>query len=439
MSDLPYYLLTALVFLTMISILVAAHELGHYLFARLFNMGVEEFAIGFGKRPIWTYGHRSYVLPLPTDSPLQPGEFIDQVSEGSALEGGSERRRIEVVATPEGKGLRETTNFTIRPWPLGGFVRIKGMMPEEDGSEIAIPGGFYSKPPWQRLLVLFAGPLFSVLAGIAILIPLYMSYGIDRPANDPVVTDVVVGGPAAKAGFKPGDRLVSVDGAPVTTFYDYLSRVRDGGDRTFAIGVERAGAPFVFQVQPKWNPGPTPVLDAQLNETGELRRQAILGIAFPPVKPVPLSFGDASVQALRTPVQAVVGIVGIFQRPASFKESVGGPGTIVAATGAAVRLGINKVFWLAAMLSISVGIFNLLPVVPLDGGQMAVAFVELFRGRRLSMRVQNAVATVGFFFVIALVGGVLFVDITRFTGTKKELPKTQMMRDQVKPTTESQP
>jgi regulator of sigma E protease len=430
MNDPIYLLVTAVVFVTMISILVAAHELGHYLFARMFNMGVEEFAIGFGKRPLVTYGHRSYTLPLPADSTLVPGEVLEQISEASSLEGGAEKRRVEVVETPTGKALKETTNFTIRPWPLGGFVRIKGMMPEEDGSETSITGGFYSKPPWQRLLVLFAGPLFSVLAGIAILIPLYMSFGIDRPTNDPVVTDVVVGGQAGKAGLKPGDRFVSVDGVPVRTFYDYLSKVRDGGDRKFNIVVDRAGKSLSFEIQPKWNEMPTPVLDADLNETGELRRQAIMGIAFPPVQPVQLSFLDASSMALRTPVQAVVGLASIVKRPSTFKESVGGPGTIVAATGAAVKLGINKVLWLAAMLSISVGIFNLLPIVPLDGGQMAVAFVELFRGRRLSMRVQNAVAAVGFCFVIALVGGVLFVDITRFAGPKPTIPKKQMMRDQ---------
>ena len=437
MTDPLYLLLTAVVFLTMISILVAAHELGHYLFARLFNMGVEEFAVGFGKRPIWTYGKRSYTLPLPAESTLVPGEVLEQVSEASSLEGGSEKRRVEVVMTPTGKALKETTNFTIRPWPLGGFVRIKGMMPEEDGSETSITGGFYSKPPWQRLLVLFAGPLFSVLAGIAILIPLYMTYGIDRPTNEPVVTDVVVDGQAGKAGLKPGDRFVSVDGAPIRTFYDYLSKVRDGGDRKFTIVVDRAGKQLSFEAQPKWNEMPTPVLDADLNETGELRRQAIMGIAFPAVQPVRLSLNEATVQALRTPVQAVVGLASIVKRPSTFKESVGGPGTIVAATGAAVKLGLNKVLWLAAMLSISVGIFNLLPIVPLDGGQMAVAFVELFRGRRLSMRVQNAVAAVGFCFVIALVGGVLFVDITRFTTPRENAPKKVMMSE--KPPKSAQP
>ena len=85
--------------------------------------------------------------------------------------------------SPSGKILRETTRFTVRPWPLGGFVRIKGMLPEEDGSETTIAGGFYNKPPIQRLVVLFAGPLFSVLAGILILTPLYMTTGKGVPAR----------------------------------------------------------------------------------------------------------------------------------------------------------------------------------------------------------------------------------------------------------------
>src|SRR5947207_10630088 len=99
-------LLVATVFLLMLCVLVAAHELGHYLFARLFGMGVEEFAIGFGKRPLWVWMRKTYK-----------------------------------VDDPKVQDLTETTDFTVRPWPLGGFVKIKGMLPEEDGSEVAVPGG----------------------------------------------------------------------------------------------------------------------------------------------------------------------------------------------------------------------------------------------------------------------------------------------------------
>src|SRR5207302_10904574 len=115
----------------------AAHEYGHYLFARIFGMGVEEFAIGMGKK-LLVWRRKTY----PVGNVEPSGE--------------------EAITQPP--QATETTEFTIRAWPVGGFVRIKGMVPEEDGSEIRIPGGFYSKAPWKRLIVLFAGPLFSVLA-----------------------------------------------------------------------------------------------------------------------------------------------------------------------------------------------------------------------------------------------------------------------------------
>ena len=131
LTHLGDYALLTVVFLFMISALVAAQELGHYLFARLFGMGVEEFAIGYGKKPLFTWLRKPYKVRGHSGEDL---------------------------------GESETTDFTVRPWPLGGFVKIKGMMPEEDGSEINVRGGFYNKPPWQRFVVLLAGPAFSVVS-----------------------------------------------------------------------------------------------------------------------------------------------------------------------------------------------------------------------------------------------------------------------------------
>lgn len=207
---------TAIVLVVMFTVLVAAHELGHYLFARLFNMGVEEFAIGFGKRPLIEWMKRSYTIPMREGEVASIAVSPERVN----LEGAGQRPPEDMIEedTPSGKVLRETTRFTIRPWPLGGFVRIKGMLPEEDGSETTIAGGFYNKPPVQRLMVLFAGPLFSVLAGILILIPLYCWTGTYEPDNAPKIGAVVIGGPADKAGLREGDFVDSVNGARSKAF-----------------------------------------------------------------------------------------------------------------------------------------------------------------------------------------------------------------------------
>src|SRR5262245_26383873 len=115
-------LIAIVVFLVMLSVLVAAHELGHYLFARMFNMGVEEFAIGFGKKPIWTYGRRTYTLPLaagqvPMQTIHEEDEAVKEASGGQklayALEGGVHQHGVpEVVDTDQGQVIRETTVFT---------------------------------------------------------------------------------------------------------------------------------------------------------------------------------------------------------------------------------------------------------------------------------------------------------------------------------------
>src|SRR5579862_3018711 len=195
LANIPSYLLTAVVFLVMISVLVAAHEYGHYLLARFFNMGVEEFAIGMGKK-VKVWRRKTYELPVSQSYVHDLGV----VSHGAALEGGDHPAQSELVETGHGPALRETTEFTVRVLPVGGFVRIKGMVPQDDGSEVNIPGGFYSKPPWQRLVVLIAGPAASVLSGILVLIFLFLAQGVNRGIDTPVLGDVSPGSVAASAG-----------------------------------------------------------------------------------------------------------------------------------------------------------------------------------------------------------------------------------------------
>jgi regulator of sigma E protease len=400
LSKIDDYAVLALVFILMISVLVAAHELGHYLFARLFGMGVEEFAVGFGKKPIWVYGRRTYKV---TDE-HHPG--VEQT---------------------------ETTDFTIRPWPLGGFVRIKGMVPEDDGSEVDIPGGFYNKAPWQRFIVLLAGPAFSVLAGIVLLVPLYAIVGIDRRVNDPVIPDVVVGKAADLAGIKPGDRVLAVNDAPVKTFADFIFAVRDKGGQALRISVDRQGEQKEFTITPEWGTEDTWVLDANLDPTGESRRQAVLGVAQPrEFKLVPLTLSQAVVAAVNEPVRAVRSIAGIARNTRNFEKTVSGPLSMVKYTSYALEAGVAKLIQLSALLSISVGIFNLLPFAPLDGGQMVVAVIEMFSRRRLSLQMQTTLSAVGMTLIAVLVLGTWFIDFKR-TFVPSADPPLPKMRNDVKP------
>jgi regulator of sigma E protease len=406
----PANYLGIIAFITLISVLVAAHELGHYLFARLFRMGVEEFAIGFGKKPLFTWMKKTYPVDPPSRRVLPP-----EGHEGTppALE--------EKIEKAEHGELTETTVFTVRPWPIGGFVRIKGMVPHDDGSEIHIPGGFYSKPPWQRFIVLLAGPVFSLLAGIILIGGLYMSWG--RELLAPVLGAVAKDGAAYHAGLLPGDRVMSVDGQPVREWQEMVVLVRDRAGQPLEFVVQREGSTFTKTIAPKLDPEPTPVLGEMNQPTGEMRRQGKIGAAPDPeaIFREVLPLGAAVREASLWPVRIVQNLFGLIAKPSRFKDEVGGPITILAASKRSAEMGLPYFVQLAGLLSISLGIFNLLPIFPLDGGQMMVSLVEMLRrGRRLSMQVQGTVATVGFAMVLMLIVSVFWVDINRFWGRNQQ-------------------
>lgn len=404
-----HVILTAVVFVTMLSLLVAAHEYGHYLFARLFGMGVEEFAIGFGRKKVVTWMRRSYDVDS-VDGPAGETNGTTYMTDGSSA------LQVDPSPTPSSTKLtlRETTDFTIRPWPLGGFVRIKGMVPEEDGSETKVPGGFYSKAPWKRFFVLLAGPVFSVLAGVIILTGVHWSVGMQKPLSDPVLGPMSSDGAAAKAGLKPGDRILSVNGEPVSKFYDIVRGVLDRSGEKVVFEYERGGKTAKATVVPVKRYDP--VLAEDLISTLPAREAGRIGIQ-PDSKLQNVSFSEAATEALMTPYVLVKRTVAMFAKPSEIKDNVGGPLSIVQATSDATKKGLDFVVWLAAMLSISVGIFNLFPIPPLDGGQMLVAIAEMLRGgKRLSIKVQGAIAAVGFTLIIAMFVSIMYIDVGRLTN-----------------------
>lgn len=373
-----------IVFLTVMTVLIAAHEYGHYLFARWFKMEVEEFAIGFGN-PKWIF----------------------------------RRKRTKIVADPKDPTTTDSeheTVFTLRILPLGGFVRTKGMTPEEDGSEIKIPNGFFSKSPFKRFLVYFAGPLFSVLAGYMVLIPLYSLNGVVEADPKPLIGGMETSRAGYKAGLREGDLILKVDDKPVQSFYEVVSYLRDKPGQSIKFFVERKGEPMEITAVPEKDAAPTPVLGPDLLPTEERKIQGKLGMR-PATTMRRLSLGEATQHAVALPFIMFQGIWDMFRQPQHLAEKTGGVVTVYMTTSGAMRMGWTALFELCGLLSISLGVFNLLPIGPLDGGQMLISLTEMLRGgRRLSYKVQLAVLGTGF---AVIAGFILFVtvnDIYRWFG-----------------------
>ncbi len=317
---------------------------------------------------------------------------------------------------------RHGTEYSMLILPLGGFAQIKGMHPKDDGSETLVEGGFYSKSPFKRWLVLFAGPLFSVLLGIVLLTSYFVVVGREVPSEKAVIAEAVADKPAAKAGLKAGDVITSVDGVPIKVWYDFLSNVRDKGAKPVSIEVLRNSQKLTFLVIPSVDEEPTEVVGKDGLPTGVKKIQSKIGLRQM-TDHVPMSFGEALDASVKAPVAMVAGLAGIAANPSRAKDEVGGTASIAIQAHKASQEGFWTVVRLAALLSISLGVMNLLPIPPLDGGQMMVAFIEMLRGgKRLSIQVQNMVATVGMFAILALVAFVMFADVNKLMGKKPEPP-----------------
>lgn len=311
------------------------------------------------------------------------------------------------------------TEFSLLVLPLGGFAAIKGMHPKPDGSEVKVDKGFYSKPAWQRLIVLFAGPAFSMLLGFGLVTWSLVGRGLPEPI--PVVSQFSDKSPAELAGMKVGDRLMAVNGAAISSWDDLTSKVRfsyiEREDtlvpQPLTLSIDRSGEQLTFTVVPTLTEGPEPVLDSKGDEVGLAKIQARIGVA-PDVGYVPVGFVDGLSRAVKMPFAMLMQLGATATNYEVAKQTVGGPRETVKGYSQAIAEGPWEVITLAGMLSIFLGVLNLLPVPPLDGGQMMIATIEIFRGgRRISHSLQSMLHAVGMVFVVILSLAPFVIDSSR--------------------------
>ncbi len=312
------------------------------------------------------------------------------------------------------------TELALNAIPLGGFVKIHGAQPRDDGGEVDIEGGQYSKGPFARFVVFAAGPAFSLIAGVLILWAALLGQGKVAPATN-VASKVVQDTPAAAAGLQDGDIFLAIDGQKVGSGLDATRLVRFAYDgegesavaRPVIVTVLRKGQDLDFTIVPRVDKEATDVFEGE--KLVAHRQVARLGVIFKPGF-TPVDPGEAFVEALNTPAETVMSFVKI-RSVKEARENVGGIGTVAVVTTSAASLGFWYVVRLAGLLSISLGIMNLLPIVPLDGGHMLVAVVEMFRGgKRLSPAVQGLVSNVGMIIIFMLFVTVMSADLHNFSG-----------------------
>lgn len=338
--------------------LIFFHEMGHFLVARFFSIGVKTFSLGFGPR---------------------------------------------LLAFTRGK-----TTYQLAAIPLGGFVSIVG---ETRDAELPEPftkeESFALRPAWQRLLVIAAGSVFNLLLAWIIIWGVLFANG--KVEIDPVVGMVGENSPAAHAGLRPGDRINAINGAPITDFSQILYRLYQNGEKPAAVTIAREGQePFTLSL--------TPVKVREDLGSGNKVDRWVIGISSTQPRIVELSFFEAALQGADSAAKMVSatwqGLSGLMTKKVGL-DSMSGPVGITQTIYKQAEHGLVQLLMFTALISVNLGILNLLPIPVLDGGHLFFISLEMIFRKPVPPRIQERAMMIGIALLLSLMIFATFNDVSR--------------------------
>ena len=291
---------------------------------------------------------------------------------------------------------RGDTTFQIAPVPLGGFVQITGLNPAEEFDR-SDPRVYPNRPRWMRLATILAGPAANYLTALVLVFVMLMAYGM--PSKTQRIIEPVAGRPAAAAGLQAGDVLVEANGQPVNADRPISEVIQAGHGAAVAIKVLRHGEPKTFQVTPDAKSGVYQV-----------------GIQIGPIdERTPVGFGTAMKEAVVYPYYQSVGIlVGLYDMVrGKVHADLSGPIGITKQIAKAADRGAVDFLMMLSLLSVYLGLFNLLPFPALDGGRALFLGIESVTRKRVNPRIEAAVHTAGF---VLLLGVLVIVSVKDIIG-----------------------
>ena len=449
-------ILSGLIFILVFAGVVLIHEFGHYLVSLLFKVEVEEFGIGLPPRALKLWRNKGYLIlgnrrvEIPANfdrshdwygmqgrecsltvenvgdkyilrgieytvteakrpAASTPAAHIELNENGEAIqpaaaEGDTVTRTIKAGLNDGGVKLTGTltelhagTDFTLNWLPLGGFVRPKG---ENDPS---VKGGLAAANPWKRLAVLFAGPTMNLLAGVLVFSFLFTQIGIPD-FNSVQVNSILPNSPAAEAGMQEGDLIVSINDEVITSTQQTRTIIYDHLDQPLQFVVRRGGEQVDLTVTP---------LSTRKPEEGALGIQMSAAFVQPKNFWAALPYGAMETYSqmrllVSLPAQMLqgtvspeegrfIGLKGIYDLfGQAVNRDVQSRGNVEAVpAGPGPEMPSYYTLQLIAVLTVSIGLFNLFPFPALDGGHILFVLPELITRRRVPAKFENYVHGIG--------------------------------------------
>ena len=362
MITFTIYIIIALLAL---SVLVFFHELGHFLAAKFFGVKVERFSIGFGKV-------------------LFKKEWLD-------------------------------TEWAFAPILLGGYVKLKGqddLNPLETSQD---SDSYNSKKPWQRIVILLAGPIANIILAFFLYLFIALHGAPITTASSyisPVIGEVVPNTPAAKAGLKKGDKIVAINKQPIRYWYELKEAITKSSD-AISLDVQRENKIIDITLIPK--------IEERKNEFNETIKQRVIGIRpqiskdttiqFTPLQALKYAFNETK----KAMFLITKGIEKISTGEVESKN-IAGAITIFDLLMSFAKSGFIYLLFIMALISVNLGVINLLPIPALDGGHILFNLYEMITKKAPSEAVLYRLTLAGWLFLIGLMALGLYNDINRIWG-----------------------
>jgi regulator of sigma E protease len=341
--------------------LIFIHELGHFIFAKMSGVKVLKFSLGFGPKVI-------------------------------------------------GKKIGDT-EYLISAIPLGGYVKMLGEEPEDEVENSEKERSYKNQPVIKRASIVFAGPIFNLLTAVVIFFFVFM---IGVPTLLPVVGEVMPDTPALKAGLSKGDRIMTIDGKSVRHWGEMTEIIYGSANKALNLKVQRGSEIIDISI--------TPESKKVKDIFGEEKEIGIIGVK-PSGDTIKIkenaydSIKNAFMKTWEISALTIVGIIKLIQRiiPA---DTIGGPILIFQLAEKQATAGALNFFTFAAVISINLGVLNLLPIPILDGGHLVLLGIEAIRKKPLSEKAIMIAQRIGLAVIITLMVFAMYNDIFRLISGK---------------------
>lgn len=396
---------------------VVIHEFGHYIVAKRCGVAVPAFAVGFGPKLVkWVRGGTEFsirLLPLgglvqlagevPQDAFFRKGEVLglELAPDGRVTRlGDPDLLRNPVVGTLSDLNLTDRLEMTmetdqgLRTFRLVPHARLmtaaRHSVPLVERHEQVL-----GKPLWQRALIILAGPLMNFLLAGVLFSVFFMHAGI--PLGTSTLGQIVPGSAAAQAGLMQGDRVISINGKRVNQWNDLVAAIRtdtSNPPRPLSIQVERSGMSQTYVVTPRRTHG-----------------YPELGVNEPVSYSPALAWKSGFTTMFATSVNAVHLYYGVIVHHQF--NNLSGPVGIADVISQQASISTWMVVMIAGLLSLNLGLFNLLPFPALDGGRLLFMVVEMVRGKSVDPRKESLVHFVGFALLMLFAVVITYRDVTR--------------------------